>query len=296
MSNRNPRRELAMKWVLRIVAVLVLLVVIAVVAVYFSLNGIIKSAVQTAGTQATGVQTTLDGVNLSPFSGSLDLNNLQIKNPEGFTAATLFQLGQANVQVQPGSLMSDTLQVDKLHLDGTNITVAFQDGKLNIKEVLDHLKQFSGGGSDTTQDTSGGKDVIVRDIRISNTKLTGTFDVIKGADPVIIATEIPTIEIAQIGGADGVPMPQLISQLLTTILSQSMDKLVQTQGFGQVTAALGEQAQQQIEAATKQADEAIQDATSKANQAIDDANKKLNEGLGNLLGGKKKEPAEEEKQ
>ncbi len=274
-----------MKWVLRIVAVVVLLVVIAVVAVYFSLNGIIKTAVQTAGTKATGVETSLVGVNLSPFSGSLDLNNLQIKNPEGFAAATLFQLGQANVKVRPGSLMSDTVVVDKLHLDGTNITVVYQDGRFNLKEVLDHLKQFAGEGSEPADD-SAGKNVIVKDLKVTNTKLTGTFDVIKGNPPVTIDLTLPEIVIEQIGGADGVPMPQLISQLLTTILGKSMDELVKTQGLNQLTDALTGQAQQQID-----------DASKKVDSAINDASKQLNQGLGNLLGGKKKDaaPAEEKK-
>lgn len=113
---------------------------------------------------------------------------------------------------------------------------------------------------------------------------------------MIVATELPEITFDQIGGADGMPMPQLITELLTTIFSQSMDKLVQTQGFDQLAGALGDQAKAQLDDAGKKVDAAIEDAGKQATQKLDDATKQLNQGLGNLLGGKKEPPAEEKKE
>jgi len=60
-----------MKWIKRIVIAVIALVIVALGIVYFSINAIIRSAVQTQASASLNVPTTLDSARLAIFGGSL---------------------------------------------------------------------------------------------------------------------------------------------------------------------------------------------------------------------------------
>ncbi|MEL7087357.1 MAG: hypothetical protein AAGL98_02765, partial [Planctomycetota bacterium] len=112
------------KLIIRGGLIVVVLLVVGVVALYFSLNAIVKTQVEQQGTQATGVQTTLESVNLSPFGGSLSLNDFSLANPEGFTDAKIFKLGGGDVEIKLGSLLGgDEIVVPQVDLDGATVLI-----------------------------------------------------------------------------------------------------------------------------------------------------------------------------
>src|ERR1700676_2686289 len=65
-----------MKWAKRIVLVVVALIVVGLLIVYFSLNAIVRSEVQTQSTASLNVPTTLGSAHLALFGGSVGLNEL----------------------------------------------------------------------------------------------------------------------------------------------------------------------------------------------------------------------------
>ena len=70
----------------------VVLVVVALVAVYFVRNMLVEKAVEAGSAYALGVETDLGSAGLEIGGGSLELNNLDVSNPEGFTADNFLSL------------------------------------------------------------------------------------------------------------------------------------------------------------------------------------------------------------
>ncbi|MEM1446372.1 MAG: AsmA family protein [Planctomycetota bacterium] len=288
-----------MKWVLRIVGLLVVLVIVAVVVVFFMLNTIVKSAVQTAGESATGVPTELAGVNISPFSGAATISEFSLGQPEGFNGEVLFALNAADVQVAPASLLGDTVQVPKVHIDGAHLTVAFENGKLNLQKLMEQIQERTGGATEGQEETppadpdAPGKNVVIDDLRITNTTVSGSVALLPGQPPV----KIENLKIADINkqgiGSDGqgLKLEDAVGLILETIMVNA------TQGIATNIPGLGD-LENLVGDVGGQATKAIEGAGEEATKAIDDAGKKLEEGLGGLLGGlgqKKEEeaPAEE---
>ena len=275
------------KLIIRGGLVIVVLLAVGVVALYFSLNGIIKNVVQTQGTKATGVATTLGSVNLSPFSGGLALNEFDLANPEGFTNPSLFKLGEADVEVQLGSLMADEIVVDHVHIDGAEVTVAFEGGKLNLKELLKQIEENAGPkddgeapAEDEPAEEGAGKSVLIKDLKITNTKVRGEISLVPGTPPVPLDLVIANIEETDFRKAD---TGAVIGYVIETImLNATTEVFKQVEGLGDMVGGIGDLGVQ-----------AIDDLGQGATQAIDDAGKKLEEGLGGLLGGNKKEEASE---
>ena len=82
------------KIIIRIFAVLILLVVVALVVVFFSLNSIVKKAVETIGPKMTRVEVKLGAADISPFSGSGKLSKLFVGNPDGYKTPLRHPNGQ----------------------------------------------------------------------------------------------------------------------------------------------------------------------------------------------------------
>lgn len=266
--------------------VLIALVVVGVVVLYFSLNGIIKNVVETQGTKATGVATTLNAVNLNPFAGALTLNEFNLANPEGFTNDTLFNLGEADVQIQIGTAISgDEVVIDRLHVDGAEVVVAFENGKLNVQELLKQIKENAGPSDETDppaddkpaeEDSGEAKGILIKDMKITNTKVRGEISLIPGTDPVPVNFLIANIEETDFREAD---TGAVIGYVIQTVMLNATTGLAENiEGMGEIVGDLGELGVQ-----------AVEDLGGEATKALDDAGKKLEEGLGGLLGGKKKD-------
>ena len=278
-----------MKWILRIAVVLVVVVVLIGVGAYLFLNQIVQRTVESAGTAATGTQTTLEGVNLSPFSGALNLNRFAIANPSGFSPQPLFNLNAADVQVEPLSVLGEEIVVPKLHIDGAEVLVEYRDGKLNVMEMLSHL-QGDGTGEvpdEEPADTdAAATKVVIRDIAITNTKVRGSIKLPALDTPLEVNTVIADIRRQNIGSdGSGVTAKDAITILMETVLANAAN------GLKGVTPNLDEF----VDGATAQLEAKLDDATQQVEGKIDDATKKvddaignLEKGLGNLLGGSKK--------
>lgn len=270
------------KLIIRGGIVIVLLVVVGVVALYFSLNGIIKNVVQSQGTATTGVATTLDSVHLNPFGGALALNDFELANPEGFTNPSLFKLGEADVQLQLGSLTSDEIVIDRVHLDGAEVVVAFENGKLNLTELLKQIEENAGPKDDAETpaeqepaEEGAGKSILVKDLKITNTKVRGEISLIPGTPPVALDFTIANIEETDFREAD---TGAIIGYVIETImLNATTGVFEQVEGLGDIVGGLGDLGVG-----------AIEDVGEAATKTLDDAGKKLEEGLGGLFGGDKK--------
>ncbi len=279
-----------MKWVVRIVGVLVVLLIVAVVVVMLSLNGIVKSAVQSAGSSATGVDTTLGGVNVGVFSGSASLNDFKLGNPEGFQAESAFELGSADVQLKTGSLFSDTVVVPKVHIDGAHVTVAFENGKLNLTELMKQIEENTGGADDSPADSGEGKNVIIEDLQVTNTTVTGAVALVPGSDPIQIDLKIADIHKTGIGSdGSGVKLQDAVGLILETIMLNATEGVAgNVPGLGDLKNMLGDVGAQATEALDKvggDAGKALEGAGDGVNKALEG----VGEGLGGLLGGNKDE-------
>ncbi len=276
-----------MKKVIKVVAVLAVLLVAVVLVAFLMVNSIVRTAVQTAGHSATGSETTLGGVDVGLVGGTASIQDFALAQPEGFTGESIFALDAADVEIESGSLLSDTIVVPKVHIDGAHLTVSFEDGKLNLNELRKAIAERTGTTEETAEDDAAGKNVVIRDLKITNTKVTGAVSLIPGQDPVSIDLVIADIEKQNLGSdGSGLKLDDVIGLVLDTVALNATqgiaDKVPGLADIGNLIGGVGEQA-------TEALDQVGDEATEAVGGAIDDAGKKLEEGLGGLLGGNKKD-------
>ncbi|OGP65616.1 MAG: hypothetical protein A2169_05725 [Deltaproteobacteria bacterium RBG_13_47_9] len=152
-----------------IVLPLVILLVILVAAFFFVGNGLIKSSIEKAASSALGVPVTIKDIDLSILRGRVIVQGLVVKNPPGYANETLLELGEATVNLDISSLMSDTIKIQLIKLDDAKLTMEQKGLSNNLKEILDNLPKEEKKAEPKPEEE--GKNLLVNHLEITNTNV-----------------------------------------------------------------------------------------------------------------------------
>jgi uncharacterized protein involved in outer membrane biogenesis len=162
------------KWIIRGAIVAVVLVVAGIVAVFYFLNDIVKSGVETAGPQLTKGELRLTKANLSPFSGLAQITGLFVGNPQGWKSESAVKVGDVKVMLNVGSALSDVVVIDSIHIQAPEITYETGLGGSNLGKILENIEAVAGGAdkkSDAATTSTPGKKFRVKDIQINGARV-----------------------------------------------------------------------------------------------------------------------------
>ncbi len=208
------------KW---IVIVVLVLIIGGALLLYANLNRIVKSTVESQGTQQLNVPTTLDGVSLGLFQGTVSLNNLNVGSPQGFNAPQMLSVGGLSVDTGGlSNLRKEPLHVSSIRVDNPKLVIEQQDLKINFKELMDHLPSQP----DKNPPQQSGQSKPVRLI-IDDLNVNGAQVIVRPGIPGIsqeINIPIPQIDVKNIGNADGAQNGAAIKDVVTTLITQMVTK------------------------------------------------------------------------
>lgn len=254
----------------KIVLILVLLVVAAVAAVYFlgsvGLNKGIKHGVETIGPEVTQTPVTLADVNISVLSGKGTLKGLNVGNPEGYKSKNIFALGQIDIDVDTGTVFSDKIIINTIHIRQPEISFEKTFTSSNVKKLLENIEQFTGPKSDKPDEApeakSGAKkQIVIKELIIED----GLIYV--GALGIGQEITLPRIEMNNIGedGSD-----TNIAEVLDIVLSQVLASIGPAiTDAGALLKAAGSDALKTVqESGLNKVEEATDDALNKASDSI----------------------------
>jgi len=195
-----------------------LAVVVVLAVVWFSINTIICMAVNKAGTSAVGTQTTLSSANLNIFGGWLTLGGLTIANAPNYPDDTFLNMKSCTITVDTGSLLTNTVKIPDITIDGLQVYVDQNGFKSNLNDIQDNLNKKS--GSSSNQSSSSGKQLAIGRILLTNTTVNYRFG---SAPPAIIP--LAQIEMDQPTNPDGRPMriADVISQVTQQIIVAALN-------------------------------------------------------------------------
>ena len=169
--------------------------VLLIVAFVF-INSVVKSGIETAGPQLTGVGVTVGKVSLSPVSGSGSIGGLHLANPEGFKTDAAFRVEEFRIKLDTSTIFSDPIVIDEILVDGAEITWEYAGGGSNLTRILDKLKDVAGEGGDD----QGGRKIIIRDFLMKNCSIRIGATVLQGNAKTV---PMPTLQLKDIGEKSG---------------------------------------------------------------------------------------------
>jgi hypothetical protein len=189
------------KILIRVGIGLVALLIIGLVAVFLSLDSIVTKGVNTVGPTITKVDTRISGAVISPFSGSGSLRKLFVGNPPDYKTSSAIEVDKIEVSVRAGSIFSDKVIVEKVHVEAPQIT--FEGGLTgnNLSQILANIQTAAGGasGSKDPAAAKAQKKLQVNDLLIDGGKIRVTL---KGLGGKTVTAPLPEIHLQNLGTGD----------------------------------------------------------------------------------------------
>lgn len=192
-------------------------VIVAIAIVFFNLGAIVKSNLEQSVTKSLGVNAKIENLNLQVFRGQVDIKDLVVFNPLGFSTPHFFKIGEFELQVKPSTILSETVEVETFKLKSVNVNIEQQVDKNNILEVLNFIEKQK-GNEDKNQKKLKVKLASVDDISL---KLTLTQF---GIAITSLDLNLKNVELRDIGtdNIEGVLLSELSRQLVSAIVSAAI--------------------------------------------------------------------------
>jgi hypothetical protein len=264
-------------WSWVVLPILIILLVL-VAGFYFFSETLIARAVEKSASTTLGVPVTIKGIDLSLLRGQVGIRGLVVKNPPGYANDTLLELGEGVVNLDIKSLMSDTVKINLIKLDGTKLTMEQKGLSSNLKDILDNLPQTEKAASEEK-----GKNLNITRLEITNTNVKVKLLPLPGkADTVSL--NIDPIIMTDLGGDKKLNMGVLSAKILSAIsmgIAKQGAVVLPRDMVNGIGSALGKTADIG-KAATKEGQKLLETTAGAGKGVID--------GFKGLLGGKKSEP------
>lgn len=257
-----------MKAVRGILIAVVVILVLAVVAVFFllsNLDSIVEAAIEKYGSQATQTDVHVASVKIKLGEGQGVISGLTVGNPPGFSTPNIFALGKIRTRIDVQTVTQNPVVIDEIYVGAPQVYYEIDKaGRSN----LDTLKQNMEGTATSkasapaeAEKGEAGPKLIVRRLVVEEGKVDARIAALPKQD---LSAKLPRIELKDLGAKRGGATPQEIAEEIVAVLAKRVATAVAQIG---VEKYLG-----------KSVDQLKQDLK-------DEAGKRIERGLGERLGG-----------
>jgi hypothetical protein len=268
-----------MKKALIFIFALIVVVAVAGVYLYASLDNIIRTAIEQIGSDLTQTQVVLDAVEISPTSGSGALRGFRVTNPQGFSDDDAFRFSEVSVSVDISTIRSDPVLIREMVIDGPRIVYEFAGGTSNLDTLKGNVERKTGdAGGDRTAGGGNGPKIVIENLYLRNGRVGVSAPVLAQRKEV----PLPTVHLTGIGrDGKGATPAQVAQAIVDAILANARKAATDANlDLGELRKTAGELA----DAAKRRLDDTSKGIGDAAGQGADETGKAL-DGLVKGIGG-----------
>lgn len=120
----------------------------------------------------TGCKFKMETFNLNPFSGKLRITEVHLSNPEGYKEPEAFGVSTVNVEVATCSLLTSTIHVKNITIQGPFVGITMENGTNNFMAILANLKSKLGSSEEEEVKEEGpSKKIVIDHFELSGTRV-----------------------------------------------------------------------------------------------------------------------------
>lgn len=133
-----------MKLLLRVVGGIVILLIVAVIVLYFSLNIIVARVIMTYGPGVTQTPVKVSFVNISPLSGAGKISNLTIDSPTDYKEQPAIKIKDIEVKIDMKSILTKKIIIDEVVIDTPEVNFEQKFTSNNISAIRANVNSYNG--------------------------------------------------------------------------------------------------------------------------------------------------------
>lgn len=196
------------------------IVLIAFLILTFSLDYLVRSGIESTGTEMMQTQVTVENVSISPFSGSGTIEGLRVKNPEGFESDYAIVLESISMSLDVGSLLSDTLIVNRVEINQPMLSVVQKLPENNLKMLLNNLDESMG------KETASSTGMIIEHLIVKNGQVSVTPN-IGGERSAMV--KMGDIELKNVGKQGSSSTAKVVREVASKIINKALSSALSGQ-------------------------------------------------------------------
>ena len=198
------------------IVALIAIVVIVVTLVLQNLDSIIKSIIETVGSDVVGTEVRVAEVKFTLQEGRGEIYGLTIGNPPGYSEKHLFEMDEIAVDVEPASLADPVIVINEVLIDGARINAEQKGARTNLQDLMDNMP--SGEEEAAPADSGQGTDVRLMMEKFAFVNSKGTLKTAQYGEKEL---KIPDVRMSDIGDREtGLTPQQLAGEMVSTLVKQ----------------------------------------------------------------------------
>lgn len=199
------------------IALAVILILVLVIMILIDVVGsrALKMGIEIAATKALNVSVSIGDIDLSLTGGKLGIENLSIDNPQGYQHDKMLELSEARIAVDIKSLLSDTVNIKEIYLDGMDVVLE-QRGVSgnNIQDIISSIETKEKEPSRPSEPS--GKKLHIDNLEIVNVTVKAKLLPVPGkADTITL--KLAPIRMTNLGADNKLDTARLSSKILLAI-------------------------------------------------------------------------------
>ncbi len=202
-----------MKRLFKIAVYTFVAIIVIVFGLSLTLDSIVKSNIESTGSELLHTNMTVDRVSLSLFQRHGSLNGIQIENPEGFESGDALRIHSINIRMNPFSLLAGTVVIEELEIQNLEIFFQLWATGSNLGRLRSNLQEQVPEPDDT--DT---RNIIIDRFLMQETSLTVHVDV-EDVDP--FTATLSQVERTGIGRDEETDLNGVMKIVLDEILREA---------------------------------------------------------------------------
>jgi hypothetical protein len=204
-----------------VLGVLAAVLALAALLAWFSLDLIVRAALEHWGPDVTGVTIDVAEVQISPRDGRGRIGGLDIGNPAGYSSARAARFGEVRLAFDSSTITSEVVHVRELIVEAPQITYERSDRGTNLDAIqrsIDAYVKGSGSGNEGRGgETKGKRRFIIDRLSIRNARVVMTT---KGLGGQGLSFDLPDVDLRDVGKRENGLTASQAAALVTSTLQQ----------------------------------------------------------------------------
>ncbi|MDX8396852.1 MAG: hypothetical protein R8K49_00880 [Mariprofundaceae bacterium] len=219
-----------MKKILMGIGALAVAGAVGLVLVWSNLDGIVKEAIETYGSEATKTEVSVANVTLELESGNATIKGLHVANPAGFKEENIFQLGDISVKVDVSSLNKNPIVIDEIIIKAPELVYEINDaGVSNVDVLKSNLGMTKSKVADTDSEASDDAvKMIIGKLVVERTKAKVR---VAALGSKLQTVSVPRILLTDVGKKSGGATAAELAKILSSTLIAKVKSSAMKQGM-----------------------------------------------------------------
>lgn len=231
-----------------------------------NLDGIVKTAIETYGSEAVGSQVSVDSVAIDLTGGTAAIYGFSVENPEGFSDREMMSFSEISVAIDLATINSDIISINSIVARQPSALYESANGTTNIDTVS---ARFAGSEGEGTEESAADDSAVQLDI--ASILIEDIQAHMAGEGVPDLTLSLGDISLQNLQGTPEEIASQIMAPLMQQISANAASALLQ---------ATADMLTDSLQGAT----ESLYGITEGLGDSLDGVGDALEEGLGNLFG------------